>query len=270
MPELPEVEVLRLKLEEQLLNLEIIDVNVIYNNMLKSPDFKNSIINKKILGFKRFGKYLIIKLNELNILVHLRMEGKFFLRDNNVINKHEHIVFTLSNNKYLVYHDVRKFGVMYLKLDEDLYNSLPLSKLGLEPFDINDSNIDIILKKINKNIAIKTLLLDQEIIVGLGNIYADEVLFLSKIHPNTLGTLITKHDLVNIVDNSINIFRNSIKEFGTTIRTYNSLGGSGNYQNYLYVHTRYNKKCLKCDSTIQKMKINGRTSYFCPSCQEVR
>ena len=154
-------------------------------------------------------------------------------------------------------------------LTDDLSKCKGLNKLGLEPFDKN-INSDYLLTKFNKsNLPIKELLLDQSIIAGLGNIYANEVLFLSKINPFKKGKDITKNECDNIISSSKEILTNAIIDGGTTIKSYtSSLGVTGHYQDKLYVHKRDNMNCKICNSLILKDRIGGRSTYYCPNCQK--
>ena len=193
------------------------------------------------------------------------MGSPFYTNDSNIY-KHEHVIFKLNNGYYLKYHDVRKFGVMYLVKKDKLFIDTPLKNLGLEPFS-NDLTISYLKDKYkSKKTAIKTVLLDQEIITGIGNIYADEILFESKINPLKKANLLNDLECHKIIKNSKEIFKNSIKHGGTTIRSYtSSLGVTGNYQNYLKVHTK--KNCPNCNMEITVVKVNGRSTYYCKNCQ---
>ncbi len=270
MPELPEVETVRRVLTKSLINLEIKDVIIRYDNIIDQDKnyFVSNVKNKKIIDILRRGKFLIFKLNKGYIISHLRMEGKYFyLEQNSLDNKHIHVIFKLSNNYDLMYQDVRKFGRM-LYIEDDIYNKAPLSKVGFDP--ILDKQIDyeaIYDKIIAKALFIKETLLDQSIIAGLGNIYVDEVLFSSKIRPDTLSKNITLDQLKTIIKEAIRILNLAIENKGTTIRSYtSSLGVKGNYQDFLMVHTKTN--CQICNSKIEKIKIGGRTTYFCNNCQK--
>lgn len=270
MPELPEVETVKETLKRQILKQRINKVKILYKGIIKSnlSDFQEKIVGQEIIDIKRRGKWLILELSNYYLVVHLRMEGKFFLKDENEeINKHEHVIFYLDKCT-LRYHDTRKFGNMYLVLKEDLYTKTPLVKIGLEPWDEN-LTIDYLKNKYNKNIAIKTLLLDQEVISGIGNIYADEILFLSNINPTQKGHSLTNEQLENIIKNTKITLEKAIKLGGTTIRSYtSSLGVTGRFQNELMVHQRENETCYKCQSKIIKTKVNGRGTYYCPICQK--
>ena len=185
MPEIAEVETVRNTLKRMILNKKIKEVNVIYPKMIESDidDFKNILPGKTIMDIKRIGKWLIFDLGKYYLLSHLRMEGKYFVKKHDEeINKHEHVIITFTDNTDLRYHDTRKFGRMNLIKKEDLYKVEAIKKQGIEPTDKN-LNANYLYEKIHKkNLPIKTILIDQTIISGLGKIYADEVLFSSKIN----------------------------------------------------------------------------------------
>ena len=213
------------------------------------------------------GKYLIFELTDYYLVSHLRMEGKFFIKNiNDEIVKHEHVIFTLDD-KSLRYHDTRKFGKMYLVEKDKLFIDTPLNNIGKDPWD-KSLNIDYLKDKLNSSKHIKTLLLDQSIISGIGNIYADEILFKSNINPLRCGKDLNDSDLSNIIENTKTILSKSIENGGTTIRSYtSSLGVIGHFQDYLMVHQRENKECKVCKNIIIKTKVNGRGTYYCPKCQ---
>ena len=268
MPELPEVETVKRVLKRQLIGLQITDIKINYEKMILNDInyFKNKIINKTFKDIKRKGKALIFEFEDAFLVSHLRMEGKYFYKeDNEPILKHEHIVFYLNNKMTLRYHDTRKFGIMVLKENVDLYTTPPLSLIGPEPWDINVGALYNILLK--THIPIKTALLDQQIMSGLGNIYVDEVLFLAKINPHRIASNVTEVDVENIIKYSKEVLSKSIEYGGTTIRSYtSSLGVSGNYQQFLLVHTK--EICPVCKLNIIKDKTNGRGTYYCSNCQK--
>ena len=198
------------------------------------------------------------------------MEGKYFIKNNkDPIEKHEHIIFTFEDNTDLRYHDTRKFGRMNLVLKDKIDTVKGVQKQGIEPIDPN-LNSDYLYNNFHKRkLPIKTLLLDQTIISGLGNIYANEVLFASKINPLKLGSELSKKDCQNIVDSSKIIIEEAIKCGGTTIKSYtSSLGVTGRFQQNLCVHMKENEPCKVCNSIIKKIMIGGRSTYFCPKCQK--
>lgn len=265
MPELPEVETVRRKLKKEILNKRIVDVKITYEKVIENIDhieFINKVTNQYVLDINRIGKWLIFELSDYYLLSHLRMEGKYVISElNSDFNKHEHISFVFDDFE-LRYADTRKFGRMQLFNKDELKNSKSLNKLGKEPWDLDSTYLK---SKLNSNKHIKTLLLDQSIIAGLGNIYDDEVLFDAKINPLKLGSELNDLEIQNIINSSKKILNKSIELGGTTIRTYQSLGEEGTYQNELKVHTK--TVCQTCGSNIEKIKINGRSTYYCPKCQ---
>lgn len=276
MPELPEVETVRNTLKLQILNKKITDVDVRYDKMLENTtkeEFQTVLINQTITDILRYGKYLIFILNDYSIISHLRMEGKFFIKGlNDEISKHEHILFTLDDNISFRYHDTRKFGKMAL-LKTTNYNEIlkykSLVKLGKEANDITLTKEELYDKIKTKSSPIKTVLLDQEVIAGLGNIYVDEVCFMSKLNPKTIASKITLEDCENIITSSRTVLKNAISKGGTTIRSYtSSLGVTGLFQLELLVHSKEKEPCPVCNTIIKKIFVGGRGTYFCEHCQK--
>lgn len=223
-----------------------------------------------IVDITRRGKWLIFHLDNYYLLSHLRMEGKYFFKDRkDNRNKHEHVIFELEDCKELRYHDTRKFGKMHLVKKEEFDDYIVIKELGLEPWDIKLSSSYLKDSYKNKTLPIKTAILDQSIIVGIGNIYADEVLFLSGINPLVKAKDLSMEQLDSIILNTKVVLEKAIKEGGTTIRSYTSDEGvSGRFQNSLYVHSRVNEGCLRCGNKIIKIKVGGRGTYYCPNCQK--
>ena len=274
MPELPEVETVRKTLLKKILNKKITKVEVFYPNIIVEPTlekFKKELINQTIIDIKRKGKWLIFELNDYYLLSHLRMEGKYNLKKiTDGYDKHEHVSFIFEDETCLRYKDTRKFGRMYLYKKDEAYNNKPLNELGLEPWD-KELNTNYLKEKYkNKKMPIKTVILDQSIVVGIGNIYADEILFLSNINPLKNVYLLSDSELKSIINNTKKVMEKSIKNGGTTIKSYESSEGvHGMNQNYLFVHSRENCKCKKCESMIIKIKVGGRGTYYCPNCQKL-
>ena len=272
MPELPEVETVKETLKKQVLNRTITNVNIYYENIIEYPtssEFKKQIINQKINDIKRRGKWLIFELDDYCLLSHLRMEGRYFLRNkDDEVLKHEHISFLLDNDLCLRYLDTRKFGRMHLIKKDELLTRKPLCELGLEPWDENLDYTYLKEKYKTKKLPIKTVILDQSIIVGFGNIYADEILFLSKISPFKKCNGLNDEELKQIIINTKIVLEKAIKAGGTTIRTYESSEGvHGRFQQELLVHGKENSNCPVCNETIIKTRIGGRRTYYCPKCQ---
>ena len=273
MPEIAEVETVRNTLKKRILNKPIKSVNVRYTKMIESnlEKFKKVLVGRSFLDIKRRGKWLIFDLGDYYLLSHLRMEGKYFIKNHEEeLNKHEHVIITFTDNTDLRYHDTRKFGRMNLIKKEELATAEEIAKQGLEPGDKNLTANYLVDKFKKKRLPIKTVLLDQTIISGLGNIYANEVLFASGIDPLKKACDVSLEEASRIVTESNRIIKAAIKMGGTTIKSYtSSLGVTGRFQQYLCVHKREGMPCLKCGTTILNMKVNGRSTYFCPKCQGV-
>lgn len=270
MPELPEVETVRRKLEEVVLNKEIKDISIFYERIIRKPDpeaFKKFLIGKEFIGVERKGKHLIFKLNNKVIVSHLRMEGKFnYVLSSEPFNKHDHIIFHFDNGYDLRYNDVRKFGTMDLVNNENEVSSV--DELGLEPMDpnLNKEYLKDLLSK--KKTNIKQSLLDQSIIAGLGNIYVDEVLFDSKILPTRNANKLTDNEISSLIVSVNKIISSAINLGGSSIRTYNSLGVKGSMQNLHKVYGKNGQNCPNCNNNIEKIKIGGRGTHYCPKCQK--
>ena len=272
MPEIAEVETVRNTLKKRILNKRIKKVEVYYEPMIESDidAFKKNLVGESFIDIKRRGKWLIFETEKYYLLSHLRMEGKYFIKDKQEIkDKHEHVIFTFIDDTTLRYADTRKFGRMNLILKTEIDNTECIKKQGLEPGD-KKLTADYLLKKFaKKQLPIKTVLLDQTIISGLGNIYANEVLFAAGINPLTKACNLTKEDCERIVKRAAEIIEAAIKMGGTTIRSYtSSLGVTGKFQQNLKVHKREKEKCLVCGTAIENIKVGGRSTYFCPNCQK--
>lgn len=272
MPEIAEVETVRNTLKRMILNKKIVDVKIIYPKIIESDinDFKKILVGRKFIDIDRIGKWLMFDLGDYYLLSHLRMEGKYFVKNSSEeIVKHEHIIITFEDFTDLRYHDTRKFGRMNLVKKSEIDKVEAIKKQGIEA-NSKDLNEHYLYEHIhNKKIPIKTLLLDQTIISGLGNIYANEVLFASGINPTRLGCDISLDECKNIVASSIKIINEAIKNGGTTIKSYtSSLGVTGRFQSHLMVHKKEKELRKKCHTLIKNIKIGGRSTYFCPKCQK--
>ena len=261
MPELAEVETVRKVLETELIGLKIKKIDLLYEPIFENKEYLNNLLDNEITSILRKGKYLIFCFKNGYMLSHLRMEGKYFyVEENYPLNKHMHVIFYLSNNQKLIYQDVRKFGRMHYydtleALEKDLKIGVD-ANLALPYLD------ELYLKLKNVSKPIKSLLLDQSFVAGIGNIYADEILYEAKIMPNIKSKELNKEDLKHILEASKAILDKAILYKGTTIRSYtSSLGVSGSYQNFLNVHT---KEQDPNGNIVLKMKIDGRTTYYSP------
>ena len=200
MPELPEVETVVRTLEKQIKDEEIIDIQILYEPIVtNAKSFKEKMLHQHFRAFLRRGKYLIFKMDDIYFVSHLRMEGKYYIQNiDEPVSKHMHVIFTLSNGKQLRYNDTRKFGRMeIMPLDTDLDH---FHDLGLEPFDerLTTDYLKDILKKSNH--PIKQDLLDQHIIAGIGNIYADEICYYARLHPSTLSKYLNDKNISDIIE----------------------------------------------------------------------
>ncbi|MBP5256861.1 MAG: DNA-formamidopyrimidine glycosylase [Mycoplasma sp.] len=276
MPELPEVTtIINVLKHSTLLNNKIISVDVLKPKVIQNTSiqrFKNFFINEKIINIERLGKYIIYKLTNKKVFVsHLRMEGKFFYDVKSTLNKLPHlmVLFNFKDGNSLAYCDSRMFGTFSIYTENNYLKSKELSKLSIDPLDKKFIS-KFLFNKINKiNQPIKTVLLNQSIISGIGNIYADEILFMCKINPLTKAKALTIKDCELICKYSKKILFDAIKCKGTTIFSYKfDKNHSGEFQKYLKVHQRENKLCKNCKTPIVKIKINGRGTYFCPKCQK--
>lgn len=268
MPELPEVETVVRTLEKRLKNRKIEKVEVIYEPIITGnpTSFKRKLKGQHFKKFSRRGKFLLFYMDDVLFVSHLRMEGKYYIQDKDEPrDKHMHIIFHLDNGKELRYRDTRKFGRMELcPLDTDIDS---FHNLGLEPWDERLDTKYVLDVCKTRSIPIKSLLLDQHFIAGIGNIYADEILFASKIKPMKPSNKITKKDAELIIEHTRRILEDAIKAGGTTIRSYtSSLGVSGRFQLSCMVHTK--DECQICKSKILVKYIGGRSSYYCPKCQK--
>lgn len=264
MPELPEVQtVVNNLIAQKLKGVKIIQAQVFWPKTIDGsvPSFCKQIADQTILQIERKGKFICLILNSYTLLIHLRMSGKFLL---NKVAKHERVHLHLEDGRILKFIDPRKFGRLYLLKDPQV----KLDQLGVDPTTANFTleHFTALLKKKKK---IKTLLLDQTIIAGIGNIYADEALWLAKIHPETLACDVTPirelHKAIKTV------LQTAIERHGT------SLGSSdSNFhnleqkwgQNVTNVYQRQNLPCHRCDHQISKIRLNGRGTHFCPNCQK--
>ena len=275
MPEKPEVMTVTSKLEKKLLNRKIVSAKVYYDSIIEYPsvsEFEKNIKNQTMKNFTTRGKWIVIELDDYYLLFHLRMEGKFYYRKiGSELEKHHHVVFNIDNNEELHFADVRKFARVKLIPKDKLMEMKPFNELGLEPWDPNLTPKYLLDKFKNKKLPIKTVLLDQKIITGIGNIYDDEILFLSKVNPLTKACDLKEKELKLIINNTISVLNKAIKEGGTTIRNYTSEEGvTGLFQNNLLVHTKVGEPCPICNTTIVKIKVGGRGTYYCPKCQKIK
>ena len=273
MPEKPEVITVANKIKTKIINKKIKSIEIYWNNIIGSPsvhDFKKNLVGEVIHDVTTRGKFILIHLDKYVLLVHLRMEGKFFFRKKgDILNKHEHVIIRFSDDIEMRFHDTRKFGKMYLLDKKNYLCEKPLKNLGYEFNDKNLTDKYLYNKLKNKTIPIKTSLLDQSIITGIGNIYDDEILFLSLISPLRKSNDIKLYECKKIIDNTRLVLNKAIEKGGTTIKSFTSSEGvHGLFQNELLVHGKKNGNCPNCNSKLINIKINGRGTYYCKNCQK--
>lgn len=276
MPELPEVQSIVDYLNEskQCLNKKILDIKTTMPKLFKNcsfEQFRSYLLNECINKVERKGKYLIFFLTNNKVFVlHLRMEGKVFVEKTNVkYDKNHTLVFINFGEEELRYHDTRRFGTFNIYTTQNYLDSKELSKLAYDPLEKQcDANyLKNQFKNCNKHI--KTALLDQTKVAGIGNIYADEILFASKINPLKKASSLNAKDFELIYENAKLILQKAVENKGTTIATYFfKKENFGNFQNLLKVHTKKDFPCEICKAAIKKIKVNGRGTYYCALCQK--
>lgn len=273
MPEKPEVITVAKTLERHILGKTIEKVDIYWDNIIEYPslsEFKKRISRQIIKKISTRGKWIVMELSNDYLLVHLRMEGKFFYRGiNDPRGKHEHVVITFTDGLQLRFHDTRKFGKFRLMNKEEWNKVPPLSLLGYEYNDKNLTKEYLYQALKSRKLPIKTVLLDQSIIAGIGNIYDDEILFLSHLSPLMSANKVSLDSCQEIIDNTKKVLDSAIALGGTTIRSYTSDEGvHGKFQQMLLVHGKENELCPVCGNTIIKIKVGGRGTYYCKKCQK--
>lgn len=273
MPELPEVETIRKTLEQLVVEKTIQETVVLYPKIVKYPieveQFQDALVGQTIHQIDRRGKFLKFILDDYVLVSHLRMEGKYRLdKKADSYDKHTHVRFCFQDETELRYHDVRKFGTMHLFKKGEEETIAPLKGLGPEPFSPSFT-AELLYGRLQKTTRkIKPTLLDQTIVVGLGNIYVDEALFRASIHPETIAQTLTKEQVVLLHEMIVETLQEAVEQGGSTIRSYvNSQGQMGMFQVKLNVYGQEGKPCTRCQTPIEKIKVGGRGTHFCPICQ---
>lgn len=274
MPELPEVETVRRGLEKLIVGKQVADVAISYSRMVVTgSDHLLSVLpGQPLLSMGRRGKYLLFHFEDWVLVSHLRMEGKYlFYEGEPVLTKHSHAYFTFTDGTSLVYQDVRKFGTMELMREADLPAYFASKKMGPEPEEGSFLLEPFALALSKSKKPIKPHLLDQTLVVGLGNIYVDEVLWRAGIHPLRISSSLSSGEIAELRRQIIAVLQLGIEKRGSTIRTYkNTLGEIGTMQHFLKVYGQTGQPCEQCRHEIEKIKVGGRGSHFCPSCQELK
>ncbi|MEN9406460.1 MAG: hypothetical protein RLZ12_744 [Bacillota bacterium] len=274
MPELPEVETVRQSLLPLLKNKKITNIKIFLPKLIRYPKdtttFIKKLISSKITDIERRGKFLLFRCPPYTLISHLRMEGHYQVcSKESPITNHTHIIFTLDDKTELRYQDVRQFGTLDLVHEQAEATYPPLKNLGPDPLTAAYTLEWFTNRLASKKRGLKAMLLDQTFIAGLGNIYTDEVLHRSKLHPQKLSNSLTKLESSVLFHNIRNILQHAVKEGGSSIRTYtNAQGKKGTFQKSLLVYGRTGLPCRTCHVTIiERIKVASRGTHFCPSCQ---
>jgi formamidopyrimidine-DNA glycosylase len=289
MPELPEVETIKLFLGRFLKGHRIISVDVNYKKTFQGD--KEKIIGGKVIGTRRFGKVTVIDLdNGYSILAHVKLTGQFIYRGPNlprphdlsekvkggIPGKHTHVVFTLDHGGRLYFNDVRKFGWIRVEKTSDVENVAYIKKLGPEPFGKVSGKPYLLTLEIFEKILsassrpVKIVLMDQTKIGGVGNIYANDALWLAQINPKTSANKINGEKAKVLYDSILKVLKQGIRYGGASELTFVTPDGTeGKYQNHTLAYGHDGVPCERCHKAlIKKIFLGGRGTYFCPICQK--
>lgn len=273
MPELPEVETISQSLRESISGLAVERVEIFHPQVIAAPEPQNFcrlIAGQKILGICRRGKYLLLNLSgELVLVVHLRMTGQLlYTTPGEPLARHTHVIFFLSNGAQLRYTDTRRFGRLWLLPRNSLQDHTGLAGLGVEPLSAQFSPAYLKEALAGRRTRLKTLLLDQRLVAGLGNIYADEALHRAGLHPLRPAHTLTPEEVNALYTAIKEVLQEGIAARGTTVRNYlDGKGRTGTFQEKLRVYRRQGQPCPRCGKPIARLVLGGRSSYFCPGCQ---
>lgn len=274
MPELPEVETIRRTLNQLVKGKTIQKVTILLPRIIIKPDdcvqFAAACEGQTIHHIERRGKFLRFILDDLVLVSHLRMEGRYGVYDSSdPVEKHTHVLFHMKDGTDLRYKDVRQFGTMHLFSHGEDLRSLPLKKLGDEPLESGFTFIGFYEKMKKRKVRIKPLLLNQELVAGLGNIYVDEALHGSGIHPERIAQSLTKEEVQRLYQAIIDTLQRAVEAGGSSIKSYvNGQGEMGMFQQQLRVYGRTGLPCHVCGQLIVKTVVSGRGTHYCPTCQQ--
>jgi formamidopyrimidine-DNA glycosylase len=238
----------------------------------RKRQFADILSGATIVDIKRRGKNILIGLsNGYTLWVHLKMTGRFEFRPSLApLEKHDHVVFHLAgNNRNLRFNDYRRFGYLRLYPTPEITEQKGLADLGPEPQDISFDDFLCLMKDSRR--MIKPALLDQTFLAGLGNIYSDEALYRSRIHPRRLTDSLSAAKIKELLRHIRAVLRHAIRLMGTSVDTFTGLNGRpGRYQEYLLVYGREGEPCSRCERPIRREKIGSRSAHYCPYCQRLR
>jgi formamidopyrimidine-DNA glycosylase len=273
MPELPEVETICNELRSHVINKHVKDLNRLTAHNLRRPIPLNikAVIGASIVSIVRRAKYIQVSLsNDLVLIMHLGMSGKILLKNFEYIpQKHDHLMIDFNDGQKLIYHDPRRFGLVDLIRQDELTAYSLFKNLGIEPFskDFTSSYLANLLS--GKKKPIKLAIMDNANIVGVGNIYASESLFLAKVSPTRVASSLTGEEVKLLHKNILYILDESIKKGGSTLKDYANVNGEkGYFQNSFKVYGRDKNPCAVCKIPIEKITQGGRSSFYCSSCQK--
>ena len=273
MPELPEVETVKRALEKVLLHQKIVKTETFIDKMRYPTSSLHDVPeNSEIIGLRRRGRYIIVELdNLLCYVIHLGMSGSMRVVESNTLrNKHEHVVITLDNDLSWRFDCPRRFGFMTVeKLTEKCREPKSLASLGIEPFDESFTGQHLYEKIHHRRVKIKSLLMDNAVVVGVGNIYVNEVLFKCKVSPFRTANTITKNECVLLVKYIKEILAKAIEAGGTTIADFKGVDGKeGEFVQELLIYGKHGEECPICQSPILKDVIASRSAFYCKKCQK--
>lgn len=271
MPELPEVETVVTGLRK-VISGKTISLVRCYSPKIQKDNYHgwmNDLKGSRIKSIGRRGKNILIELsNNKTLWVHLKMTGHFYyLPKKNLIEKHDLIIFEFRKDKYnLRFNDYRRFGRVRLFPTDNIMLQKGLANLGPEPLEISPADFINLFNKSSR--MIKPALLDQTFLAGLGNIYADESLYSTRIHPRRLTNSISKKKLIKLHSVIEEMLKKAIGLMGTSVDSFAGVNGkTGRYQKYLLAYGREGEKCKRCNGKIKREKIGSRSAHFCPRCQ---
>ncbi|QRN41782.1 MAG: bifunctional DNA-formamidopyrimidine glycosylase/DNA-(apurinic or apyrimidinic site) lyase [Neisseriaceae bacterium] len=269
MPELPEVETTKNKIMLTLQGQRILRIEVRQPHLrwVVSPQIMR-LQNEKVHECSRRGKYIILKLDHGYLVIHLGMTGFFTILEAHIpASKHDHIDVILENGIILRYNDIRRFGSW--QWFECLEDCVLIQNLGVEPLS-DEFKSDYLFNCFkHKKVACKIAIMDSKIVVGVGNIYASEALFLAKIHPEIPANQLNMQQLDNLVSSIKAVLLKALKEGGTTIKDFKQPDGKiGYFVQQLSVYGRHGEKCYVCGTSITSKVLGQRNSFFCPVCQK--
>ena len=275
MPEMPEVEIIRRYLDKMVQGQQIMSVDILLPRMIKWPDtegFRLLVTGRHIEAMARRGKYLLMELEGgREVVFHLRMTGRLVYEpEGKNHDSHARVIFHLNSGASLVYGDTRTLGTIHGLQPGERWRLKGLSEMGPEPLGQDFTPEYLFGTAKARKVAIKSFLLNQKYIGGIGNIYADEALFLAGIHPQRPAKSLSEEECRRLAAKVNEVIAAGIADGGTTFRDYqNGAGGKGGHQEHLYAYGRKGEPCRKCGTPMERITVGGRGTHFCPRCQEL-